>query len=190
MVWPPPLKDLIQAYQELRIRLYTQPSRADGLNFLSSYDIEYSEHNAGLQAQQVVGPLISTFRCWWNLNHWVTSSSWNHNMNSKFQLWSCCLFVLSSWESMMYWKTDNEQTILSCPRMVVSWVFMSTNSVCIRAYVAYCKLYKHSVISCMIILEAALCDAVLHYTICVPASLPKQHNILHPPKWMAEPPPI
>lgn len=62
-------------YQELKIRLSTQPSRADGLILLSSNDFEYSERNIGLQAQQVVGPLIFACRCWWNLNHRVTSSS-------------------------------------------------------------------------------------------------------------------
>lgn len=78
--------------------------------------------NAGLQAQQVVGPLISGCRCQRNLNHRVTSSSWNHNMNSKFQLWSCCPFVLGSLERMMYWKTDNEQTTLCCPpRTLALW---------------------------------------------------------------------
>lgn len=92
----PPLKDLIQAYQELKIWLSLSP-RADGviapdvfkwLWILSSNGFEYSGCNAGLQAQQVVGPLISTHRCLRNLNHRVTSSSWNHNMNCKFQLWS------------------------------------------------------------------------------------------------------
>lgn len=53
----------------------TQPSHADGLILLSSNDFEYSEPNAGLQAQQVPGPLISARTCWWNLNHGVTSSS-------------------------------------------------------------------------------------------------------------------
>lgn len=51
--------DTVGPYQELKIRLSTQPSCADGLILLSSNDFEYSECNAGLQAQQVVGPLIS-----------------------------------------------------------------------------------------------------------------------------------
>lgn len=70
-----PLKDLKRAYQELKIRLSTHSANADGLILLSSNDFEYSERNAGLQAQQVVGPLISACTCWRNLNRGVTSSS-------------------------------------------------------------------------------------------------------------------
>ena len=152
-----PPRDLKRAHQELKIGPSIQPSCADGLILLSPNDFEYSERSAGLRAQQVVGPLISARRCRWNLNHGVTSGSWNHNMNSESQLWSCCHFVFGSLERMMYWKTDNEQTTFCCRPYGSVRPRVHTNNMCIRAYIAYFTPYIHPFSSCRII-----CEDVLH----------------------------
>ena len=156
-----PPRDQKRARQELKIGPSTQPSCTDGLILLSSNDFEYSEHSAGLRAQQVVGPLISARRCRWNLNHGVTSGSWNHNMNSESQLWSGCHFVFGSLARMMYWKTDNEQTTFCCCPYGSVRARLHANNVCIKAYIAYFSPYIRSFSRCRIICEDVLMHCII-----------------------------